>query len=49
MIQFKPVSYKVYQKDVGPLSPNQLIIKLQPDESIELTLIRKTLLSLIHS
>merc|ERR1739838_895856 len=46
VIQFKPVSHQVYQGDVGPLSPNQLIITLQPDESIELTLMTKDLTQL---
>ena len=37
-IQFKDVTHNVYRKDQQKLLPNQLIINLQPEESIQLKL-----------
>jgi glucose-6-phosphate 1-dehydrogenase len=43
VIQFKEVSHRVYQGSAGPLEPNRLIIRLQPDELIQLSLMSKNL------
>ena len=43
VIEFKPVSHRVYPKTAGELASNRLIIRLQPEESIELTLMTKVL------
>ncbi|CAH0990915.1 Glucose-6-phosphate 1-dehydrogenase [Sinobacterium norvegicum] len=43
VIQFKEVSHRVYDGSVGQMTPNQLIIKLQPGESIQLSLMTKDL------
>ncbi len=42
-IQYKPVSHQVYGEEAGRLVPNSLVIRLQPDESIKLTLMTKEL------
>jgi glucose-6-phosphate 1-dehydrogenase len=43
VVQFKQVSHRVYGDNVGPLTPNRLVIRLQPDESLQLTLMAKDL------
>jgi glucose-6-phosphate 1-dehydrogenase len=43
VIQFKDVSHRVYADSAGPLAPNRLIIRLQPEELIQLTLMHKNL------
>ncbi len=43
VIQFKDISHNVYGKESGPLEPNRLVIRLQPEESIELSLMSKDL------
>ncbi len=43
VIQFKSVPHNVYGNDSGPLEPNKLVIRLQPEETIELTLMTKDL------
>ncbi len=43
VIQFKPVSHAVYESGAGELQPNRLVIRLQPDESIQLSLMTKAL------
>ncbi len=43
VIQFKDVSHRVYDESAGPLAPNRLIIRLQPEELIQLTLMSKDL------
>jgi len=43
VVEFKPVSHRAYPKAAGELAPNRLIIRLQPEESIELTLMTKVL------
>ncbi len=43
VIQFKDVSHHVYDDSTGPLSPNRLIIRLQPEELIQLTMMSKNL------
>ena len=43
VIQFKEVSHRAYDKSAGPLAPNRLIIRLQPEELIQLTMMSKNL------
>lgn len=43
VIQFKNVSHRVYDDSVGPMLPNRLIIRLQPDELIQLSMMSKNL------
>jgi glucose-6-phosphate 1-dehydrogenase len=43
VIQFKDVSHRVYEDSAGALEPNRLIIRLQPDELIQLSLMSKNL------
>ncbi|KZN61458.1 glucose-6-phosphate dehydrogenase [Pseudoalteromonas luteoviolacea] len=43
VVEYKPVSHNVYDDKVGPILPNRLIIRLQPEESIQLTLMSKRL------
>ena len=43
VIQFKDVSHRVYGESAGPLEPNRLVIRLQPDELIQLSLMSKNL------
>ncbi|MFT4924063.1 MAG: glucose-6-phosphate 1-dehydrogenase [Phenylobacterium sp.] len=42
-IQFKAVSHRVFGPDSGELCSNKLIVRLQPDENIELQLMTKDL------
>ena len=46
IIQFKDVPHRVYEERAGPLSPNRLVIRLQPDESIQMNLMSKNLATL---
>ena len=46
VIQFKDISHRVYDESAGPLAPNRLIIRLQPEELIQLTLMHKNLATL---
>ncbi len=43
VIQFKAVSHEVYDKSAGELEANRLVIRLQPDECIQLSLMTKSL------
>ncbi|GAB2198828.1 glucose-6-phosphate dehydrogenase [Sessilibacter sp. MAH4] len=43
VINYKPVTHCVFEPDAGPLQPNRLVIRLQPDERIQLTLMTKEL------
>ena len=43
VVQFKPVSHRVYGVDAGNMTPNRLVIRLQPDECLQLTLMAKDL------
>ena len=38
VVEFKPVPYNVFQASAGPLQPNRLVIRLQPDEGVKLWL-----------
>lgn len=43
VVQFQPVPHEVYPESSGRLDPNRLVIRLQPDEKIELFLMSKAL------
>lgn len=43
VVEYKKVSHNVYEDSVGNIEPNRLVIRLQPQESIELTLMSKRL------
>jgi len=43
VVQFKSVSHRVYAADAGHMTPNRLVIRLQPDECLQLTLMAKDL------
>lgn len=43
VIQFKDVAHKVYGEAAGRLTPNRLVIRLQPEELIQLSLMSKNL------
>ena len=43
VIQYKDVSHKVFDEGEENLQPNRLVIRLQPDEAIRLTLMTKDL------
>ncbi len=41
VIQFKALSHNVFDNTVGMLQPNRLVIRLQPDEGIQLVMMAK--------
>ncbi|MGH1370905.1 MAG: glucose-6-phosphate dehydrogenase [Cellvibrionaceae bacterium] len=43
VIQFKSLSHNVFENPVGPLEANRLVIRLQPDERIQMTVMAKEL------
>jgi glucose-6-phosphate 1-dehydrogenase len=43
VIQFKDVSHRVFGDEAGPMEPNRLVIRLQPEETIQLTMMAKNL------
>jgi glucose-6-phosphate 1-dehydrogenase len=43
VIQFRPVRYNVFAPSAGPLEANSLVIRLQPEESIKMSLMVKEL------
>jgi glucose-6-phosphate 1-dehydrogenase len=43
VIQFKDVSHRVYEGTAGQMEPNRLVIRLQPEETIQLTMMAKNL------
>ena len=43
VIQFKDVSHRVYEESAGQLAPNRLVIRLQPEELIQMTMMSKNL------
>ncbi|ALS32560.1 MULTISPECIES: glucose-6-phosphate dehydrogenase [Pseudoalteromonas] len=43
VVQYKKVSHNVYEDSVGEIEPNRLVIRLQPEETIQLTLMSKRL------
>jgi glucose-6-phosphate 1-dehydrogenase len=43
VIQFKEVSHRVYLTGADNMQPNRLVIRLQPEEQIQLTLMAKNM------
>jgi len=43
VVQFKQVSHRVYDSSAGAMTPSRLVIRLQPEESLQLTLTAKDL------
>jgi glucose-6-phosphate 1-dehydrogenase len=43
VIQYKDVAHRVYPESAGPATPNRLVIRLQPEESIKIIMISKDL------
>ena len=43
IVQFDPVPHEVYEPSAGNLEPNRLVIKLQPEEGMQLQLMTKNL------
>ncbi|HLY57664.1 MAG TPA: glucose-6-phosphate dehydrogenase [Stellaceae bacterium] len=41
VVQFKPVALDIFPQGAGQMSPNRLVVRLQPDEGIKLQLISK--------
>ena len=41
VVAFRPIPHSVFDASAGPIAANQLIIRLQPDESIKLLLMMK--------
>jgi glucose-6-phosphate 1-dehydrogenase len=41
IVTFKPIPYSVFDGDAGPIEPNRLLIRLQPDEGVMLWLMIK--------
>jgi glucose-6-phosphate 1-dehydrogenase len=41
VVQFAPVAHSIFPTDAGQLEPNQLTIRLQPDEGVTLSLMTK--------
>ncbi|MCO1333883.1 glucose-6-phosphate dehydrogenase [Microbulbifer sp. OS29] len=46
VVQYKNVSHHVYDETAGNITPNRLVIRLQPEESIKLVLMAKKMDSL---
>jgi glucose-6-phosphate 1-dehydrogenase len=42
-IQFKPVSHRAFRSEAGHMASNKLVVRLQPDENIQLQLMTKDL------
>ena len=43
VVEYKKVSHNIYEENVGNIEPNRLVIRLQPEETIQLTLMSKRL------
>jgi glucose-6-phosphate 1-dehydrogenase len=41
VIQFRPIPHSIFAADAGALVPNRLIVRLQPDEGVQLLLMSK--------
>ena len=41
VVQFRPIPFSAFPRDAGEIKPNQLIIRLQPDEGIQMVLTNK--------
>jgi glucose-6-phosphate 1-dehydrogenase len=41
VVQFRPVSHSIFAADAGDLEPNCLVIRLQPNEGVQLSIVTK--------
>jgi len=41
IVTFKPIPHSVFEPSAGPIAPNRLVIRLQPDEGVKLWLMIK--------
>ena len=41
VVTFKPIPHSVFEPSAGPIAPNRLVIRLQPDEGVKLWLMIK--------
>jgi glucose-6-phosphate 1-dehydrogenase len=41
VVTFKPIPHSVFEASAGPIAPNRLVIRLQPDEGVKLWLMIK--------
>jgi glucose-6-phosphate 1-dehydrogenase len=41
VITFRPIPHSVFEANAGPIEPNRLVIRLQPDEGVKLWLMSK--------
>jgi len=41
VLQFRPVAHSIFPKDSGELEPNRLVIRLQPNEGVQLSIVTK--------
>ena len=41
VLQFRPVGHSIFPKDSGELEPNRLVIRLQPNEGVQLSIVTK--------
>lgn len=41
VVEFKPVPHSMFERSAGPIAPNRLVIRLQPDEGVKLWLMIK--------
>jgi glucose-6-phosphate 1-dehydrogenase len=41
VLQFRPVAFSIFPPDSGELEPNRLVIRLQPNEGVQLSIVTK--------
>ena len=41
MIQFRPIPHSIFAADAGAIVANRLVVRLQPDEGVQLLLMSK--------
>jgi len=41
VLQFRPVGHSIFPRDSGDLEPNRLVIRLQPNEGVQLSIVTK--------
>jgi glucose-6-phosphate 1-dehydrogenase len=41
VLQFRPVAFSIFPRDSGELEPNRLVIRLQPNEGVQLSIVTK--------
>jgi glucose-6-phosphate 1-dehydrogenase len=41
VVTFKPIPHSIFDGQAGPIAPNRLVIRLQPDEGVKLWLMIK--------